>query len=179
MTSTRPPGALEPGLAAITIEAAVESDAAAVADLHAAVAKDLTERHGRGRWSSTVGQASVLRAIRTFRVLVARDGAEVIGTLQLQTVKPWAIDRSYFADVERPIYLVSMAVGPGSQRRGIGRLLLDEAQSVARAWPAQSIRLDAYDADAGAGGFYTKCGFSEAGRVTYRGTPLIYYELAL
>ena len=29
---------------------------------------------------------------------------------------------------------------------------------------------------AGAGPFYEKCGFTEMGRVTYRITPLIYYE---
>lgn len=41
------------------------------------------------------------------------------------------------------------------------------------------MRLDAYDADAGAGGFYAKCGFLEAGRVTYRKVPLVYFELML
>ena len=51
--------------------------------------------------------------------------------------------------------------------------------SVARAWPADAIRLDAYDADAGTGEFYRKCGFRECGRRVYRGTPLIYYELVL
>jgi len=48
-----------------------------------------------------------------------------------------------------------------------------------REWPGDAIRLDAYDADAGAGGFYSNCGFREVGRVNYRGTPLVYYELLL
>jgi hypothetical protein len=39
--------------------------------------------------------------------------------------------------------------------------------------------LDAYDAAAGAGDFYAKRGFPEVGRVTYRGTPLIDFELLL
>ena len=47
------------------------------------------------------------------------------------------------------------------------------------AWPADSIRLDAYDADAGAGRFYARCGFLERGRVVYKGDPLVYYELLL
>jgi GNAT superfamily N-acetyltransferase len=68
-----------------------------------------------------------------------------------------------------------MAVQPALQRRGIGRRLLDYSAEVARDWPAEAIRLDAYDADAGAGGFYAHCGYREAGRVTYRGTPLVYY----
>jgi hypothetical protein len=53
------------------------------------------------------------------------------------------------------------------------------AARIARDWPADAIRLDAYDAPAGAGGFYATCGYTEVGRVRYRGTPLIYYELLL
>ena len=46
-------------------------------------------------------------------------------------------------------------------------------------WPSEAIRLDAFDAEAGAGGFYARCGFTEVGRVTYRKAPLMYYELLL
>lgn len=49
--------------------------------------------------------------------------------------------------------------------------------AVARAWPSQAIRLDAYDSAAGAAGFYAGCGCREVGRVTYRRVPLIYFEL--
>jgi hypothetical protein len=61
----------------------------------------------------------------------------------------------------------------------VGRQLITEAAAVARDWPSQVIRLDAYDAVAGAGMFYVKCGFREVGRVVCRGTPLIYFELLL
>ena len=44
---------------------------------------------------------------------------------------------------------------------------------------AAAIRLDAYDSTAGAGGFYARCGYREVGRVTYRGTALIYFESLL
>ena len=55
-----------------------------------------------------------------------------------------------------------------------------EGQTVRlKAWPADAIRLDAYDAPAGAGDFYAKCGFREVGRATYRGVPLVYFELLL
>jgi len=70
-----------------------------------------------------------------------------------------------------------MAVHPSVQRQGLGRRLLKEAEAVARAWPSDAIRLDAYDGGPGAGAFYAKCGFREAGRVTYRGVPLVYFEL--
>jgi ribosomal protein S18 acetylase RimI-like enzyme len=72
-----------------------------------------------------------------------------------------------------------MAVHPDRQRKGIGRSCLDEAVRIARDWPGDAIRLDAYDAETGAGEFYRKCGFREVGRTSYRNTPLIYFELLL
>ena len=54
---------------------------------------------------------------------------------------------------------------------------IEEAVGLCKAWPADALCLDAYDADAGAGGFYRKCGFTEVGRATYRHTPLIYFEM--
>jgi GNAT superfamily N-acetyltransferase len=126
-----------------------------------------------------VTEKSVLRAVQSSRVIVARNGGVILGTLRLATKKPWAIDPAYFTAVKRPLYLTDMAVDPAAQRTGIGRQLLREAGVVARAWPADAIRLDSYDADAGAGPFYAKCGLREAGRVKYRGTPLIYFEMVL
>lgn len=117
--------------------------------------------------------------MRHSRVLVAHKGNAIVGTLRLATKKPWAIDVLYFAPVEKPLYLTSMAVIPTMQRQGIGRLLVAEAVKQARAWPANAVRLNAFDADAGAGAFYAKCGFREVGRVTYRKAPLIYFELVL
>ena len=117
--------------------------------------------------------------MRTSCVLVARKGKTAVATLRLATKKPWAIDTSYFVPVESPIYLLDMATAPDFQRQGIGRRMLEEARAVAKKWPGQAIRLDAYDAEAGAGDFYAKCGFREVGRATYRGNPLIYYELLL
>src|ERR1044071_7302214 len=98
---------------------------------------------------------------------------------RLATRKPWAIDTGYFTPVKRPLYLTGMAVSVTHQGQGLGRLALDDARAVARAWPADAIRLDAYDAVAGAGAFYVRCGFTECGRVTYKGDPLVYYELLL
>jgi hypothetical protein len=56
---------------------------------------------------------------------------------------------------------------------------MEAAREAAVRWPADAIRVDAYDAEAGAGGFYAKCGYREVGRVVYRNTPLVYYELRL
>jgi GNAT superfamily N-acetyltransferase len=143
-------------------------------------ADDLTTRFGRGHWSFAVSEAAALRGLRTSTVLLARDAEAVVGTLRLVTKKPWAIDISYFTPVKRALYLVDMAVSPAYQRSGVGRRLLEEARDTARCWPADGIRLNAYDAEgAGAGRFYERCGFVEVGRVSYRGTPLIYFESRL
>ena len=163
----------------ILVTTASEADASVIAALRTSVAEHLTSQHGKGHWSSCVTEKSVLRTIKSSRVLVARDNRDIIGTLRLETKKPWAIDLAYFKSVSRPLYLHDMAVIPGLQRRGIGRQLVEEAKTVARTWPSEAIRLDAYDSDAGAGPFYAKCGFLEVGRKTYRGVPLIYFELML
>ena len=94
MTSTPLSGANSGYAASLTVDSAVEADAATLARLHDACAADLTQRYGRGHWSSSVSKRSILHAIKTCCVLVARQGTEIVGTLQLQTKKPWAIDRS-------------------------------------------------------------------------------------
>ncbi len=163
----------------ISVRTASEADAPAIAALRTSVAENLTRQFGKGHWSSCATEKGVLRTIKTSRVLVAWNNQEIIGTLGLQTKKPWAIDLSYFQSVSRALYLHSMAVSPDLQGRGIGRQLVEEAKAVARAWPSEAIRLDAYESDAGAGPFYAKCGFREVGRKTYRGVPLVYFELML
>lgn len=163
----------------LSVATATDADAAAIASLRTAVADNLTRDYGRGHWSSVVTEKNVMRGIKTSRVLVARNGTGIIATLRLATKKPWAIDPTYFVNVRRPLYLLDMAVEPGLQRRGIGRRLLEEAKAVAKALPGDAIRLDSYDAPAGAGAFYARCGFREVGRVAYRGTPLVYFELLL
>jgi GNAT superfamily N-acetyltransferase len=161
----------------LSVATATSNDAAAIAALRTAVAERLTREFGKGHWSSCVSERGVLYAIRISRVVVFRRRSKIVATLTLATKKPWAIDKSYFAASKRPLYLTDMAVQPDLQQQGIGRQCLEEATRIAREWPADAIRLDAYDSAAGAGEFYAKCGFQEVGRVIYRNTPLIYYEL--
>jgi GNAT superfamily N-acetyltransferase len=154
-------------------------DAPALADLRNAVAENLTVRFGQGHWSARSTERGVLYDLRTSRIFVAWDGQRLLATLRLATKKPWAIDVSYFTLSKRALYLTSMAVAPELQRRGIGRLCLEDAERIVQDWPADAIRLDAYDAAAGAGPFYAKCGYREVGRVVYRTVPLIYFEKLL
>lgn len=161
---------------------ATEADAGALAALRNAVADDLTRKYGIGAWSPATTEDGVrpeFRLPRLSRIIVARRLGAVVGTLRLATKRPWAIAAAYFSPVPRPLYLTSMAVHPDFQRKGLGTALIREAEAAARAWPADAIRLDAFDAEAGAGAFYLKCGLREVGRVTYRKSPLIYFEALL
>jgi ribosomal protein S18 acetylase RimI-like enzyme len=161
---------------ALSFALATPADAAAIAALRTEAAERLTSRYGHGHWSSAVSEKAVLGGMEKAKVIVARSKGVIVGVLKLSTRKPWAIDPAYFTPVEQPLYLTDIAVAPNMQGRGVGRRLLDEARRVARDWPADAIRLDAYDAAAGAGGFYAACGFEERARVTYRKTPLVYYQ---
>jgi GNAT superfamily N-acetyltransferase len=170
-----PPDALRYRFERATVE-----DVPALVALRSAVAHDLTARHGPGHWSTAISESGVKRGVTHSLVTVARDGdGTVLATLRLGTPKPWAIDVTYFTPCARPLYLTDMAVHPSVQCRGIGRRSLLEARRLAGEWPADAIRLDAYDAEAGAGGFYARCGFREVARIVYRNSPLIYYELVL
>ena len=162
-----------------SITIATDADAVALAALKARVAASLTARHGKGHWSSSASDKAIRRAIEKNTVLVAQTATFVVGTLSLQTKKPWAINLKHFTAVGRALYLVDMAVDPHGQGGGVGRVLIQEAVRITRGWPADAIRLDAYDSPAGAGGFYAKCGFTEVGRAVFRTVPLIYFEYLL
>lgn len=153
------------------------SDAAALAALRSGAARALTREFGQGPWSTETSERGALSDLRHAEVWAARDDGDVVGTFRLATKKPWAIDVAYFTNVKRPIYLTNMAVRPDRQRRGVGRLCIEHALARVQKWPGEAIRLDAYEGAGGAGEFYRKCGFREVGRVMYRTTPLVYYEL--
>jgi GNAT superfamily N-acetyltransferase len=158
---------------------ATEKDVAAIASLLNATSGALTAQFGEGRWSSMTSERSVERSLRHARLRVGLRGKQIVTTLRLATKKPWAIDVAYFTPAKRPLYLTGMAVSVAHQRRGLGRAALDDARAIAAVWPADAIRLDAYDAPAGAGPFYERCGYEERARVVYRDDALIYYELVL
>lgn len=163
----------------LTFRDATLKDVPMIAALHNSAAGALTARFGEGHWSSLVTERGTAAGQRHSRVRVGRSGKRILTVLRLATKKPWATDVSYFTLVKRPLYLTGMTVAVTHQGQGLGRLALEDAIEVARHWPADSIRLDAYDADAGAGAFYARCGFLERGRVVYKGDPLAYYELLL
>jgi GNAT superfamily N-acetyltransferase len=160
----------------LVFEMATEEDATELAEIRNDAANRLTEKFGKGPWSDGCTERGVLYGMRTSRMVIARENGRIVGTLSLHTKKPWAIDPSYYTKVGKPLYLTSMFVAVERQGSGMGRRLLEEAVEIAREWPSDAIRLDAYDAKAGAGDFYAKCGFREVGRAKYREVGLRYFE---
>ena len=159
---------------------AFPGDAPAIARLRNMVADHLTSRHGKGHWSYYTSDKSVLYGMKgNSKVLITKHQGKIVGTLRLATKKPWAIDVSYFTKVQQALYLLDMAIHPDFQRKGIGTKMIKAVTPLAVDWPADSIRLDSYDTEAGAGEFYRKCGFDEVGQVIYKDTPLIYFEMLI
>ena len=159
-----------------SISIATKSDARALAALRSAVAQGMTQRFGKGHWSACPSKAEVVRQLRASHVLVARQGAEIIGTVRLVRVLPGVIDSSAFTPVEKALYVLGLAVAPECRGQGIGRQLMDAAKDTARSWGAQALWLDAYEHEAGAGPFYVKCGFRKVGGTKNGEVPLCFYE---
>ncbi len=147
----------------IKLEIAKPEDAAVIATLHTTAALKLTQICGTGPWSGETLEKLALFVMRMATVFVARRQNKIIAMLALGTKKPWAIDKKYFSKCERPIYLTAIAVAPELQRQGIGKLCVEAAKKIVKQWPADAIRLDAYDAAAGAGEFYRNEDFAKSG----------------
>jgi ribosomal protein S18 acetylase RimI-like enzyme len=161
----------------IHLQEARDEDAAAIAALRMATSRQLTADYGHGTWSYTAETEWSVRAdMITAHIYIARLHGVVAATLRLSVRPPWLGAIDFFTPVATPLYLTTMAVAPKFQRQGIGRACLEAAKRIAARWPADALRLDAYDAAAGAGDFYRKTGFTEVKRGKYNGTPLIYFE---
>jgi GNAT superfamily N-acetyltransferase len=163
----------------VRVDPGTPDDIPGIVAVRVNAAEELTERFGGGHWSGHATEKGVAWDLRQGTVLVARRGKSIVATLKIATRKPWAIDTAWFTPCKRPWYLTNMAVDPSQQRKGIGKRCVLDAVRRVREWGGDAVRLDAYDAVAGAGSFYEKCGFREVGRVTYRANPLIYYEVLL
>jgi GNAT superfamily N-acetyltransferase len=163
-------------MAPVALQLAKEREAGAIAELLSAAADTLTMQYGTGHWSKHSSDRGVRWLMRIGKVYVVRESDRIVATLTLTPRKPWAIEIDHFTNVTKAVYMLSMAVAPDRQGNGVGRACVELAVELCRKWPANALRLDAYDAIAGAGGFYEKCGFRSVGRIAYRNVPLIYFE---
>jgi L-amino acid N-acyltransferase len=160
----------------VEISAATAADAPALVSLRAAVARDMTQQYGKGQWSTMPSKSVVLRQLRASRVLVAREGGQVLGSVRLATPNVPAIEAGGFTAVDSALYMLGLAVAPNARERGIARALVEAAKEIVRGQSIQALWLDVYDHAAGAGPFYRKCGFRAVGGTRDGEVPLVYYE---
>lgn len=73
----------------LEFETAREEDAAELALIRNEAAKHLTKKFGLGPWSGGCTEKGVLFGMRTSRMMIAREEGKIVGTLSLQTKKPW------------------------------------------------------------------------------------------
>src|SRR5262245_51594759 len=129
----------------LDLEPAAPDQAAEIAALRNAVADELTRRYGKGHWSSAATDRGVLYQLRTSSLYIMKDRERIIASLRLARKKPWAIDISYFTPRVKPLYLTDMAVLPERQRQGVGRACLEAVRRIGASWPADTVRLDAWN----------------------------------
>ena len=161
----------------VTLEVATHTDAVALTALRIAAARDLADKFGEGPWSVATDTIEGVRCeVRAGQTYLAREEGVAIATLRLTQRNPWLCRTDIFTPCQSAAYLLALVVLPARQRHGVGRECVEGAVRIVTAAGAKSVRLDAFDAPAGAGEFYRRCGFREVHRGIYLGTPLIWFE---
>jgi GNAT superfamily N-acetyltransferase len=160
----------------LSISDANLADAPALLALRTAVARGMAQDHGEGPWSASPDLARIVQQLHATRVLVARREGQIVGMVRLTTVAQAAIDSSSFTPVANALYVLGLAVAPEARRASVGRRLMEASKDIAREWPATALWLDAYEHAAGAGRFYSNCGFQARGTAVHEGMTLRFYE---
>ena len=156
------------------------NDAAQIHAIRVAAADDLTRRFGSGHWSHVSNLRTIRKHVTDETVWVGARASELVATLRITDSKIGFYRSAWFSDPKaRAGYLMHMAVGPDHQRFGCGATLLREAEGVAMKQGLECVRLDSYDAPAGAGSFYAKAGYTHVYSGEVNGVPLQYWEKLL
>ncbi len=143
----------------VTVREGTPDDAPAIAELLAALMVD----HGLvplspERLAGAVRQVMQLPAAW---YLVADDGGELVGTLQLnQRYSTW--------ETAPYGYVEDFCVAPSRRGEGIGRLLLAHVERLARGRGWIRVDLDVSTSLTGTLRFYERCGYRNTGSVLYR-----------
>ena len=141
-------------------DAATPGDAREIAALHEVVAQHLQRAiPGARRWK-VPPEKQLASSMKTTETVVAREGELLVATFRLDPARGFC-GVARFTEVDGFVYLLEMAVRPSHQRRGVGRLCLEEAERRARARGSKAIRLDTNDDPVRAAAFYTACGYRE------------------
>ncbi|MDE1152157.1 MAG: GNAT family N-acetyltransferase [Micavibrio sp.] len=163
--------------ASIVLRPARIADILAIHQVRKAAADALTSQFGNGPWSSVSIISTAERALSGRTLFKIVDGSTIIGTLTLTPLRIGFYKPDWFADAAaKALYLHSMSIHPQRQHDDIGRQALEQVEAFAGQQGFTAIRLDSYDSDAGAGGFYESCGFVQVAREDAMKTKLKIYE---
>jgi GNAT superfamily N-acetyltransferase len=162
----------------VTIRLARLKEIPAIIALRRAAAEDLTRRVGvTGDWSRVYVLPVIRRAVLGGPLCVIEDAGEMVGTFTLDQRAKGYYRPEWFANPADPaFYLRSLSIRVDKQRQGIGRKALAAVEDMARHGGVKAIRCDTYAGEAGADGFYAKCGFTALRGIDDGGTRLVIYE---
>ncbi len=146
-----------PSAPAPVLRRATDVDARAIATIVDAAYGHYVERIGRAPKPMTADHAA---AVRDHEVWVLDDGGETIAVLEL-------------IDHDDHLFIENVAVQPQYQGMGLGRRLLDHAESVARARGRSEIRLETNERFVENLAIYRARGFEETGRTSLGGTAVV------
>jgi GNAT superfamily N-acetyltransferase len=137
----------------------------------------LVARFGEGHWAVVLSLSGTRERAKLGELYLIEDSGLAVATFILNRRRPGWYHDSWFADPgAKSGYLTHLAVRPESQRQGIGRYALAEAERWCRTADLAALRFDAYQGPAGAGPFYAKCGYTLRHSNKFRGVELHYYE---
>ena len=143
--------------------AATAADAAGIAHCVQAAYFHYIERIGK---SPSPMLDDYDQVVRTHRVYVVEDSGDIVGVLVLM-------------DKEKGLLLDNVAVLPQRQGEGIGRCLIELAESEARRLGHQHLDLYTHQQMIENIAMYTRCGWEEIERRTERGFPRVYMRKRL
>jgi RimJ/RimL family protein N-acetyltransferase len=142
----------------ITVRRATTHDAPALVELAESVGREEGRWIlGTGPWRSVTDERRYLRSIERYpdaAVLVAEDGARIVGRLSLSR-DPHPASR-HVADL-------GLMVAESHRRRGVGRAMLDEAVLWAQAAGVRKLELHVFPWNEPALGLYEAFGFEREG----------------
>ena len=155
-------------------------DARHVREIRLRAAEHLTGRYGVGHWSGVSTLRTLKKHALESSIFAVESAGTMVGTFTLSEKKIGFYRKSWFANPEdAAIYLTDMAIDPAEQRKGTGRWCMVQIESIAQSRGILEVRFDAYDAPAGAGAFYRKCGYTRVHWGSIGSTALEYYEKSL
>ena len=117
----------------------------------------------RAVWMAPGGSVASIRCGRMPR----RGWKPIAGSVILRREQDSAYRQaSWQIPFEAPVFVVhTLAVDPAYRHRGVGRALLRHAAEMGREAGLQAIRLDVYEENRTAIGFYEACGYHCCGRI--------------